>query len=252
MSYEGDLRETLANREKLEANQNLLEWYRSLFLVQLDGARDLARKRVLEIGSGMSPIKRFHPGVMTSDVLQLSYLDHVFDCHAIDTFDGIADRSLDMIILTNVLHHLKAPVEFLRKAHAKMKPGGRIVAVEPYFSWLSWFIYKYLHYEPVDFSITAPALDERSGPLSSANQALPYLVFFSDRGWDRELHSTYLFDVREADYFTGLSYFLTGGIHHRFPIPAGVYRGLHAIDLRLSRLFPRLWASFFILRLEAR
>jgi SAM-dependent methyltransferase len=157
-----------------------------------------------------------------------------------------------MIIMTNVLHHLKAPVEFLRNAHAKMKPGGTVVAVEPYFSALSRFIYKYLHYEPVDFRIAAPLLDERTGPLSAANQAIPYLVFFSGRGWDGELRASYTFDAREADYFTGLSYFLTGGIHHRFPIPARLYRGLHAIDLRLSRLFPRLCASFFVLRLRVR
>ena len=137
MSCEDDLRQTLANRDALEANGNLLHWYRSLFDVQLGDARDLERKRVLEIGSGMSPIKRFHPSVMTSDVLRLDYLDHVFDCHAIDTFDGIPDRSLDMMIMTNVLHHLKAPVEFLLKARAKMKPGGTVVIVEPYFSTVS-------------------------------------------------------------------------------------------------------------------
>ena len=252
MSCEDDLRQTLANRDALEANGNLLHWYRSLFDVQLGDARDLERKRVLEIGSGMSPIKRFHPSVMTSDVLRLDYLDHVFDCHAIDTFDGIPDRSLDMMIMTNVLHHLKAPVEFLLKARAKMKPGGTVVIVEPYFSTVSRFIYKYLHYEPTDFSVGAPELDERAGPLSAANQALPYLVFFSDRGWDRPLRAAYEFDVREAGYFTGLSYFLTGGIHHRFPIALRIYRGLHAFDLWLSRLFPRLYASFFILRLKAR
>ena len=34
---------------------------------------------ILEIGSGTSPLMRFHPNVVTSDVLELDYLDLVFD-----------------------------------------------------------------------------------------------------------------------------------------------------------------------------
>ena len=88
---------------------------------------------ILEIGSGTSPLKRFHPNVVTSDVLELDYLDLVFDCHEIDKLVRIEDNSLDVITLTNVLHHLKSPIDFLNAAAAKLKPGGKVIATEPLF-----------------------------------------------------------------------------------------------------------------------
>ena len=71
---------------------------------------------------------------MTSDVLDLDYLDLVFDCHEIDKLDAIEDNSLDVITLTNVLHHLKSPIAFLNRAASKLKPGGKVIATEPFFS----------------------------------------------------------------------------------------------------------------------
>ena len=43
----------------------------------------------------------------------LDYLDLVFDCHEMDKLDAIKDNSIDVITLTNVLHHLKALLHFL-------------------------------------------------------------------------------------------------------------------------------------------
>ena len=88
---------------------------------------------ILEIGSGTSPLKQFLSNVMTSDVLDLDYLDLVFDCHEIDKLDAIKDNSLDVITLTNVLHHLKSPIAFLNRAASKLKSGGKVIATEPFF-----------------------------------------------------------------------------------------------------------------------
>ena len=87
------------------------------------------------------------------------------------------DSSLDVITLTNVLHHLKSPIAFLNRAAAKLKPGGKVIATEPFFSVLSTIIFKHLYHEPVDFRISEPELGDVKGPLGSANIALPWLVF---------------------------------------------------------------------------
>jgi SAM-dependent methyltransferase len=199
---------------------------------------------VLEIGSGVSPLHQIHPSVLTSDVLDLDYLDYVFDCHSIDRFEPLADNSLDVITLTNVLHHLKSPIEFLTKAARKLRPGGMLIATEPYFSVLSTLIYKYLHHEPVDFMIEKPELPEVRGPLSSANSPLPWLIFNRPE-WRKEVEQYFDFEPEFFRPFTAVSYFATGGISRRFPIPNAIYRPLFAVDLALSRLFPRLLASFF-------
>src|SRR5438132_14111692 len=125
---------TLRNRELLDANRNLLFWYRELYRDQFRDFPNPATLSILEIGSGNSPLKQFLSNVITSDVLDLDYLDLVFDCHEIDKLDAIRDNSLDVITLTNVLHHLKSPIAFLDRAASKLKSGGKVIATEPFFS----------------------------------------------------------------------------------------------------------------------
>ncbi len=247
-AYARDLADTLRNRARLSANGNLLYWYRALYQDQFCNLGDIEKLAVLEIGSGVSPLSNFHRSVMTSDVLELDYLDYVFDCHHIDQFEPIADASLDVITLTNVLHHLKSPIEFLTKAARKLRRGGKLIATEPYFSTISRLIYLHLHHEPVDFSIDKPELAEVRGPLSSANGALAGLIFERPE-WKKEIAREFDFEEPLFRPFTGLSYFATGGISRRLPIPGGIYRLLFAIDLWLSRLLPRFTASFFTVTL---
>lgn len=241
--YAYDLERTLRNRERLRGNANLLYWYRRLYGQVFPSG--LEGRRVLEIGSGTSPLKLFCPGVETSDVLALDYLDHVFDCQEIAGYAGIPDHSLDVITLTNVLHHLKDPLGFLVGAAAKLKPGGELVLVEPYFSAVSYPVYKLLHPEPADFSVDRPGLAAIEGPLSTSNQAVPYMLLFSRRDWLAELGAYYEPGAIRVDYFSSLSYMATGGISRTFPVPAFLYRALFGLDNFLARKAPRLFASFF-------
>ena len=243
---------TLRNRARLDANQNLLFWYRELYRDQFKDLPTAETLSILEIGSGTSPLKQFHSNIVTSDILHLDYLDLAFDCHEIDKLDAIKDKSLDVITLTNVLHHLKSPIAFLDCAAGKLKPGGKVIATEPFFSVLSTVIFKYLHHEPVDFRISEPELSEVRGPLASANIALPWLIFFRKREWLQRLNEN--FDIARSDIrpFTALSYMASGGISHRLPVPRSLYRALFPIDLAISRYFPRLCASFFTITLTRR
>src|ERR1700687_3130938 len=92
-----DREATLCNRARLGANKNLLFWYRELYRDQFKDFADPATLSILEIGSGTSPLKQFLSNVLTSDVLDLDYLDLVFDCHEIDKLGAVKDKSLDVI-----------------------------------------------------------------------------------------------------------------------------------------------------------
>jgi SAM-dependent methyltransferase len=243
---------TVRNRARLSANRNLLFWYRELYRDQFKDFPDPATLSILEIGSGTSPLKQFHSSIVTSDILDLDYLDLVFDCHEIDKLDSIKNNSLDVITLTNVLHHLKSPIAFLNRAATKLKPGGKVIATEPFFSVLSSLIFKYLHHEPVDFRISEPELGEVQGPLASANIALPWLIFFRRPDWLQHLNENFDIANRSVRPFTALSYMITGGISHKLPIPGFLYRATFPIDLALSRYFPRLCAAFFTITLTRR
>jgi SAM-dependent methyltransferase len=243
---------TLRNRARLTANKNLFFWYRELYRDQFKNFANPAALSILEIGSGTSPLKQFLPNVITSDVLELDYLDLVFDCHEIDKLDAIEDNSLDVITLTNVLHHLKSPILFLNRAASKLKSGGKVIATEPFFSVWSTIIFKYLHHEPVDFRISEPELGHVDGPLGSANIALPWLIFFRRREWLQGLNDNFDLATVCVRPFSALAYMATGGISHRLPVPHLLYRLLFPIDLALSRRLPRLCAAFMTVTLTRR
>src|SRR4029450_3051933 len=50
---------TLRNRARLGANKNLLFWYRELYRDQFKDFQNPAALSILEIGSGVSPLKQF-------------------------------------------------------------------------------------------------------------------------------------------------------------------------------------------------
>jgi SAM-dependent methyltransferase len=250
--YEADLQETLANRERLRSNINLMYWYDRLYRHQFAAEPSIRSARILEIGSGTSPLKHFVPHVMTSDVLPLDHVDLVFDCHAIEGLEDIDEGSIDIVTMTNVLHHLKDPLAFLRAAAVKLAPGARVYMTEPYFSVMSYPMYKMLHHEPVDFRINRPTLEMVEGPLSSSNQAVPHMIFFSRPDWLDEISDVYDMSRTSISYFTGISYPMTGGISRRFPVPVSFYKAAFAADYALSKWLPKLWASFFVARLVAK
>lgn len=250
--HDHDRRWTLENRDRLCRNRNLLHWYRRLYEELFADVPDLADRRVLEVGSGASPLKSFHPTVITSDILDLDHLDLVFDCLEIGNVSSIPDHSINILTMTNVLHHLRDPIRFLQEATRKLTPGGHVYMVEPFFSTVSHPIYRLLHHEPVRFEAEEPMLPDVLGPLSSSNQAIPYMIFFQRLDWLQRLGGHYELARTRVGHFSSLSYMCTGGISRRLPIPHAAYRACFELDRWLASTFPRVFASFFMLRLEAR
>jgi len=240
--FHSDKEKTLFNRERLIHNRNLMFWYERLYRSIFRNMEDIMKLNILEIGSGTSPLKRFYPSVTTSDILDMEHLDIIFDCHDIDKVKKFKDCSIDVITMTNVIHHLQKPILFLEKAAIKLKPGGKIIITEPYFSIFSYPIFKFIHHEPTDFSIEKPELASVEGPLSSANQALPHMIFFSRKAFIKRLSRIY--SIKSVKPFTFISYFLTGGISHNSYIPNVLYRTVFELDLFLSLLMRKLFCSF--------
>lgn len=244
--YESDLNKTQKNHMRLNKHANLLYWYEKLYRELIFVITDIDNKNILEVGSGASPLKLFLPGIVTSDILELSYLDIIFDCHEIDALGAIPDHSLDIITCTNVLHHLQDPILFLCNATKKLKKGGLVLIVEPYFSKLSHLIYRYLHHEDANFSISSPHLRGKGGPLSFSNQAIPHMIFFSRPDWLDLLCDCYDLKNIQYGFFSSISYMLTGGISRILPIPQSLYRILFLIDIFLAKKFPKIFASFTV------
>ena len=251
-AFDHDLNWTLHNRKNLLTNRNLLHWYQKLYTKAFSCLGDLSQLQILEIGSGGSPLKIFYPSVITSDILDLPHVDHVFDCHDIDNVSCLGGNEFDVITMTNVLHHLVDPASFLCKAATKLRKGGAVVAVEPFSSIISSVLYRLFHHETLDFSVKEPKLNLVVGPLGSANMAIPQILFFREGKWRQTLLERYEFSEVSAEHFSCLSYMITGGISRKIPVPASIYEQLIDLDLQLARRFPKIFSSFFIMRLTKR
>ncbi|MBF0299200.1 MAG: methyltransferase domain-containing protein [Oligoflexia bacterium] len=246
-----DIEWTKENRDKLGKNKNLLYWYEKLYLKLFEDLGDIANLAVLEIGSGTSPIKIFYPSIITSDVMPLPYLDHCFDVHDLGLYDKIKDESLDVVVMTNVLHHLQNPLIAMEQISKKIKPSGRVIIVEPFFSIVSKFVFTKFHHEKMDFDVVSPCLENVSGPLTSANMALPYKIFFMEHSWQEQVGKVFFISY-PAVFFSSLSYMMTGGISRSFPINRLLYKVLFKIDAVLAKFFPHMLASFFCINLKRR
>jgi SAM-dependent methyltransferase len=176
------------------------EWYRSLINSIPEG-----NGTVLEIGSGAGFFKNFLPNAITSECFYLHDLDCVID----GSFLPFADGSLKAIVMTDVFHHLPKPRLFLTEAARCLCPGGVVAMVEPWKTSWSRFIYFQFHHEP--FRPDAREWEfESEGPLSGANEALPWIVFSRDR---KQFESEFTqLHIRSIEPMMPLLYILSGGI----------------------------------------
>lgn len=192
-----------------------------------------AQGSVLEIGSGAGFAKDLIPELITSDVVAYAGVDKILDATHID----FPDNSLACICMFNVLHHVPDTPAFFREALRCLVPGGRIIMVEPYPGWIGSFIYRYIHHE--DFDPTVKQWEFVSnGPVSDANNALPYVIFERDRKKFFELFPD--FTLAQFTPHTPLRYWLSGGLKSWSLLPSWAYRAASWLDNSLIRLSPKL------------
>jgi SAM-dependent methyltransferase len=82
--------------------------------------------RVLDFGSGGSPYRELFPQArfQRADVSDTAGVDLVIDARG-----GVAapGESFDLVLSTQVLEHVPAPLDYLRECHRLLVPGGRLV-----------------------------------------------------------------------------------------------------------------------------
>lgn len=97
---------------------------------------------LLEVGAGngyfSQGIKKIYPlaRVHYLDVMEdlLPYYEKHFECEAVaGEFSGASfqGRTFDLIVARDILEHVRDPLQFLRDAHALLKPGGAIFFITP-------------------------------------------------------------------------------------------------------------------------
>ena len=200
--------------------------------------------RTLELGGGSGNLSDFLPEAITSDIVFEPWLDAVMDAHAIP----FKEESLDNIVLFDVLHHLAAPAVFFHEVERVLRSKGRVVMMEPYVSWLSFPVYRFLHSEGMRWN-TDPFHHqswERKEPFEG-NQAVPTLIFRKQRKNFLEVFPR--LKIIEEETMDIFLYPLSGGFHQRSFCPLILWRFLEGTE-KLLRPLNRYLAFRLFLVLE--
>jgi SAM-dependent methyltransferase len=188
----------------------------------------------LEIGAGIGKLKERLPDVTSSDIQFSPWLDLVADAQNLPFREG----TFGNIVMVDVLHHVEFPIKFLRTASQVLKPGGRLIMVEPAITWGSAFFYRCLHQEPVDMSadIFADGVPDPARDPYAANQAIPTLLA---RRTDRFHQLIPDLRVIQVSWFSFAVYPLSGGFKRWTLVGEKVAQKGIALERRLEGLLGR-------------
>lgn len=195
------------------------------------------KKVLIELGSGGGFIKEVIGNVITSDILELPNVDKVFSAAKMP----FEEASVDAFFMFDVLHHITNPRGFFKEALRCLKTGGKIIMIEPANTLWSRFIYKNFHRELFDTQagwelqrseVRGQRSEDRGGPVSHGNGAIPWIIFSRDRRvFEREFPSLKV--VRMFNH-TPMRYLLSGGFTLRQMVPSFTYSLIKAIEYILS------------------
>jgi SAM-dependent methyltransferase len=200
----------------------------------------------LEVGGGSGNLKEYLPEVITTDIVTTPWLDISCDAQTLP----FRTASFSNIVGMDVLHHIERPIRFLREAQRLLKPGGRLILLEPAITPISWIFYNFFHEEPVILK-DDPLAD---GPLTpgrkpfDANQAIPSLLVGKYR---QELaQKVSQLSLKNVEYLSLWAYPLSGGFKRWCLVPRSWLRSLLVIEKSLERLLGRVMGFRLLIVLE--
>jgi SAM-dependent methyltransferase len=200
----------------------------------------------LEIGGGTGMLKSFVPDAVTTDIIPAPWLDMVADAQ----FLPVADGAFANIVMFDVMHHIEVPRRFLHEAARVLRPGGRLVMIEPAITPASWPFYHFLHEEAVDMG--ADPLHEgrpsRGRDPFAANQAIPTLLATKHRA--RLAADFPQFRIVQRAWLSLFAYPLSGGFKPWSAIPLRLVKPVLWVEDRVAPLIGRLFGFRLLLALE--
>jgi SAM-dependent methyltransferase len=185
---------------------------------------ELVPGQVLQLGSGAGFFSRYRPGMVNTDFANRYGIDVESDVHALPFAAG----AFANVIGVDVLHHFGQPGQALRECTRVLRPGGRLILVEPWTGALGGLFYRHVHHEDcliVDDPWTSPFAAAKS-PMEG-NTAIPRQILNDRR--DELAAQVPGLAVRKVRYFGGASFLLTGG-YQTVGLPSWVIRPLAAIE----------------------
>jgi len=229
---------TLLHRRIIQSKPFLKSLYGDFYQTLICEIPDGASKLCVELGSGGGFIKEIYPQIVTSDLLPLEGVDRCFSVMEMPFEAG----TVDAFLMIDVFHHIPDSELFLKEMNRCLKPGGRIVMIEPANTFWGRFIYQNFHHEP--FDPEAGWKFEPGGPLSSANGALPWIIFSRDRKQFKTKFPS--LEIKKFQAHTPLRYLISGGGSMKQLLPSFSYPVIKTLEWCAAPLNAFLGMFYFI------
>jgi SAM-dependent methyltransferase len=187
----------------------------------------------LEIGGGIGNLQISGGRLIKSDIQHSVGVDVVADAQNLPFDNNVFSN----IVLFDVLHHLQCPLLFFAEARRVLKPGGRVIMVEPGITPVSKLLYKMGHEEPVEmeWDMNTPCeVDVDKNPYDS-NQAIPTILFKRDS--KLFLETVKGFKINSSNWLSLFAYPLSGGFKSWSLLPS---KWVHAVLRIEEKILPFL------------
>lgn len=192
----------------------------------------------LEIGGGIGNLEAGNGNLLRMDIQSSPGVDLAADAHRLP----FSSQAFSNIYLFDVLHHLQCPLVFFAEADRVLRPGGRVIMIEPGITPVSHLLYGMGHEEPVDMSWVPDGncqLNPNKDPYES-NQAIPTILFKRSPQLFHKANTS--LRIADARWLSLIAYPLTGGFKSWSLIPEKWVDPLLRIEDRLLPLLGGLMA----------
>jgi len=192
----------------------------------------------VEIGGGSGNFKEYLPSAISTDIVALPWLDVVSDAQVLP----FRNACIANIVMIDVLHHIEDPNAFFSEVERILKPGGRLIFLEPAITPVSRIVLHLFHPEPIDMGqnpLNTDIADPGREPFD-ANQAIPTLLFGRYRSSLLETFPS--FRIVELAYLDLFVYPFSGGFRSWCLIPNSLLRPLYWFEQKLIPLLGPLMA----------
>lgn len=207
-------------------------WFERLLAVLPRGAR------VVELGAGpgfMAAHARVHRpdlGWVATDHVAAPWNDLAADALRLP----LRTAGVDALALLDVVHHLARPFRFFAEAARVLRPGGHIVAVEPWVSPLSYPVYRFAHQEGCTLGLDPerPFPEEGKDVFDGDAAVVRRLVKDTPEARWRELGLA----PPRVELINTFAYLPSLGFRPRSLLPGALLRPLLALDRATAPLAP--------------
>ena len=220
---------TLLHAQIIQRKSFLKKIYTDFYNQFKKSVTSLPAPRVLiELGSGGGFIKEVVPDAVTTEIMLLPNVD--IQCSALHL--PFRTNSVDGFFLLDVLHHVPDPGLFFEEILRCLKPDGKTVMIEPANTLWSRWVYRNFHHEP--FDPQAGWSLAQAGPLSQANIALPWIIFYRDRKVFENRFPR--LEITRIKIHTPFRYLVSGGLSFKQLMPSFTYPIFQGLEKILSPL----------------